>query len=196
MGKYLLKIVTLFSLILCANHIFAQDEDWAKDANIQLPQAKPDGIDQSSAIAKISRDIQGLKKEVISLNKDLRLLEENMLFPSNTRYSVFVTINSGRFFKLESVKVKLDGRFVASHIYSDKQRGALLNGGVQKLYVTNLNEGEHRITAFFTGIGFNERVYKRAANLDFKKGPGSQYLELLVTDDETTQEPVFKLNQW
>ena len=119
-----------------------------------------------------------------------------MLFPSNTRFSVFVTINSGRFFQLEGVKVKIDGRIVSTHIYSEKQRASLLNGGVQKLYVTNMSEGKHRLTAFFTGVGSNDRLYKRAAELEFEKGPGSQYLEILVTDDETTQEPVFRLKQW
>jgi hypothetical protein len=171
-------------------------ENWTQDAKVEFKEGQTVAGKEKSSIAAISKEIQGLKKEVISLNKDLRLMEENMLFPSNTRFTVFVTVNSGKFFELESIKVKIDGRFVATHVYSEKQRKALLNGGVQKLYMTNLSEGTHRVTVFYTGLGFNERVYKRAANLDLEKGPGSQYLELLITDDETTQEPAFTLNQW
>lgn len=203
-GKSVLKKVTLFSLLLCAGFVYSEDQElarvengnWTDGVEVDFTEGQSVAGGEKSAIAKISSEIQVLKKEVISLNKDLRLLEENMLFPSNTRFSIFVTINSGKFFKLESIKVKIDGRFVATHIYSEKQRQALLNGGVQKLYMTNLSEGKHRITVFYTGIGFNERVYKRAANLELDKGPGSQFLELLITDDETTQEPAFKLNQW
>lgn len=199
-GKSLLKIVTLFSLLTCSAYVSAQElarvENWTQDVELEFKEGQTVAGKEKSSIAAISKEIQELKKEVISLNKDLRLLEENMLFPSSTRFTVFVTINSGKFFELESIKVKIDGRFVATHVYSEKQRKALLNGGVQKLYMTNLSEGTHRVTVFYTGLGFNERVYKRAANLDLEKGPGSQYLELLITDDETTQEPAFKLNQW
>lgn len=195
--------MTVFAFCLCSATLLAQEKPkgdaWYTGVDIEFDETKGQvqkDTQAESDIAKISREVQALKKEVIVLNKDLRLLEENMLFPSNTRFTVFITVNSGRFFTLESVKVKIDGRLVTSHVYSGKQRTALLNGGVQKLYVTNMSEGEHRLTAFFTGIGANDRVYKRAAELEFDKGLGSQYLEILVTDDESTQEPVFKLKQW
>lgn len=147
-------------------------------------------------IQKISRDIQLLKSEVIDLNRDLRLMEEKLLFPSSTKYSVFVSVTSGQFFALESIKLKLDGRFVATHIYSDKQRQAFLRGGIHKLYITNLSEGNHDAIAFITGIGPGGRAYKRAAELKFEKGPGSQYLEIAISDDTVAQEPVFELKQW
>lgn len=153
--------------------------------------------DQSlQEVKKISQDIQELKQEVIALNKDLRLMEETLLFPSSTRFSVFLSVSSGRFFTLESVKLKLDGELVSTHIYTDKQRKALIRGGVQKFYTTNINEGKHLVTAFFTGIGPNGRDYKRAVDLEFEKGPGSGYMELVVTDDGAIQEPVFRIKRW
>lgn len=147
-------------------------------------------------VEEVSSGIQELKKDVISLNKELRLMEEDLLFPSSTKYSIFVSLNVGKFFTLEGVKLKLDGKMVASHIYSAQQRQALARGGVQKLYITNLNEGKHTVTAFFTGVGPNGRPYKRAQNLEFNKGRGSQYLELSVVDDEAAQEPNFTVKQW
>lgn len=194
--------VIFTALLSCSAALQAKDpngENWSQGKKVEFDDSRPQkdaDVAAQSAVTRISRDIQTLKKEVIALNKDLRTLEENMLFPSNTRFTVFVTVNSGRFFELESVKIKLDGRLVSSHIYSGRQRGALLNGGVQKLYVTNLSEGRHRLTAFFTGLGANSRVHKRATNLEFDKGQGSQYVEILVTDDEAIQEPVFTLKQW
>lgn len=147
-------------------------------------------------VEAISQDIQSLKSRVIELNKDLRLMEEKLLFPSSTLYSVFVSLYSGRFFELEAIKFKLDGNLVASHLYSSKQRQALARGGVHRLLVTNLSEGKHNATAFFTGIGSNGRAYKRAVTLDFNKDAGSEYLEIAIRDDGTIQEPAFELRQW
>ena len=147
-------------------------------------------------VQKISNDIQKLKLRVIDLNKDLRVMEEKLLFPTSTKYSVFVSLTTGQFFDLESIKLKLDGKFVATHVYSDKQRQALSRGGVHRLFVTNLSEGKHSATVFFTGIGSNDRSYKRAVNLDFTKGPASEYLQIAVSDDGATQEPIFELKQW
>lgn len=150
----------------------------------------------SDSIQQISNNIQGLKQQVIVLNKDLRVMEEKLLFPSSTKYSVFVSMTSGQFFALESVKLKLDGKLVATHIYSEKQRQAMIRGGVHKLYITNLNEGKHSATIFFTGLGHNQRPYKRASTIDFEKGSVSEYLEVAISDDGVTQEPVFKIKQW
>ena len=50
--------------------------------------------------------------------------------------------------------------------------------------------------AFITGIGPGGRAYKRAAELEFKKRPNSQYLEIVVSDDTVAQEPVFELKSW
>lgn len=197
--KAMMKKLTFITLSLLALYTYSQEaENWSEGESIEFSSESADVMsrDALTEVRKISANIQSLKKDVITLNKDLKLMEETLLFPSSTRLSIFVTVNSGQFFTLESVKFKLDGEFVATHVYSDKQRRALLRGGVQKLYMTNLNEGKHTATAFFTGLGPGEREYKRAANLDFKKNPGSQYLELVVTDDETTQEPVFEFRQW
>jgi len=147
-------------------------------------------------LKQVSKSIQELKQNVITLNKDLRLMEEKLLFPSSTKYTVFVSVSSGTFFTLESIKLKLDGKLVSSQIYSEKQRQALLRGGVNKFYVTNLNEGDHTATLFFTGIGAGNRDYKRASTIEFKKGPAGEYLEVAISDDSVTQEPVFSIKQW
>lgn len=123
-------------------------------------------------------------------------MEEELLFPSSTQASIFVSLDIGQFFTLESIKLKLDGKQVASHLYSEKQRQALARGGIQRLHMTNLNNGKHTLSAFFTGIGPNGRPYKRAAELAFTKDQGSQYLELQIIDDTAKQEPIFNIKQW
>ena len=170
----------------------------ANDQNIDFTEQK----DQQNAqraldtVKVLSKEIQGLKKSVVDLNKDLQLMEEELLFPSSTQLSLFVSLDIGQYFTLESIKVKLNGKQVASHLYSDKQRQALARGGVQRLYITNLTLGKHTIAAFFTGIGPNGRAYKRATELEFQKKQGSQYLELAIIDDSAKQEAQFTIKQW
>jgi hypothetical protein len=171
---------------------------WASDQNIDFSEQK----DQKNAeraldsVKVLSKEIQGLKKSVVDLNKDLQLMEEELLFPSSTQLSLFVSLDIGQFFTLESIKIKLNDKQVASHLYSDKQRQALARGGVQRLYMTNLNLGKHSLVAFFTGIGPNGRPYKRATELEFQKKQGSQYLELAIIDDSAKQEAKFTIKQW
>ena len=185
-------ILICLSLLLTPVYSLANDQniDFAAQDNQRNAQKALDSV------KVLSKEIQGLKKSVVDLNKDLQLMEEELLFPSSTQLSLFVSLDIGQFFTLESVKVKLNGKQVASHLYSDKQRQALARGGVQSLYITNLNLGKHTIAAFFTGIGPNGRPYKRATELEFQKKQGSQYLELAIIDDSAKQEAKFTIKQW
>lgn len=160
-----------------------------------LLAANPEA-DALDEVRKLSRDIQTLKQEVVLLNKDLRLMEEALLFPSSTKFSVFVSISSGKFFTLNSIKLKINGEQVSAHIYSDSERQALVQGGVQRFHITNLNEGKHTATAFFTGLGPNGREYKRGIDIEFEKNNVSNYMELAISDDGSIQEPVFLIKQW
>ena len=170
----------------------------ASDQSIDFAaKAKKESAKQALAtVTLLSKEIQQLKSNVVDLNKDLRLMEEELLFPSSTQASLFVSVDSGEFFTLESIKIKLDGNIIATHLYSDKQRQALSRGGIQRLHMTNLNNGLHTLSAFFTGLGPNGRPYKRATELQFTKGKGSQYIELAIVDDYAKQEPVFTIKQW
>lgn len=193
--------VIVAALAVNATHAFAQSDAsaWAESVDpnsLAAADVAQDPADAKKEIRELSRRLQSLKSDVLELNHDLRQMEEQLLFPSSTKYAIFVSLSSGQFFDLESVKLKLNGRLVATHVYSGKHREALLRGGVHRLYVTNLAEGEHDATAFFTGIGPGGRAYKRATSVQFKKGANSGYLEIAVGDDPVKQEPVFAIKQW
>jgi hypothetical protein len=176
-----------------------EDDTWAARVNTGIADvslAADDDEEAAQELRRLSRELQALKTEVIEINHELRLLEEQLLFPSSTKYTVFVSLSSGQFFELESVKLQINGRVVATHVYSDRQRRALLRGGTHRLYVTNLAPGTHTATAFFTGVGSGGRPYRRATTIDFKKGDNSGYLEIAVGDDQRQQEPVFAIKQW
>ena len=141
-------------------------------------------------------EVQGLKKEVLDLNRDLFMLEEELLFPANTQVAVFLSLDVGTFFELDSVQIKLDNKEVANYLYTDREVEALNRGGVHRVFIGNLKTGKHELVAFFTGKGPHERDYKRGANLNFEKGVGAKYLELKISDRQSAQQPEFKVKEW
>ena len=154
------------------------------------------GADATSSTRSLDEQIQGLKKDVVDLNKDLFVLEEELLFPANTQVAVFVSMDVGDFFALDSITLKIDNRDVSNYLYTPREVSALLKGGVQRLYVGNLKAGPHELVAFFNGKGPHERDYRRAANVRFEKGVGAKYLELKITDHQRAQQPEFEIKDW
>jgi hypothetical protein len=144
----------------------------------------------------LDQEIQGLKKDVVDLNKDLFVLEEELLFPANTQVAVFLSMDVGDFFSLDSVQLKIDQKEVINYLYTPREVDALLKGGVQRLYVGNLKVGPHELVAFFNGKGPNDRAYKRGASLRFEKGVGAKYLELKIDDRQKKLQPEFEIKDW
>jgi hypothetical protein len=144
----------------------------------------------------LDETVQDLKKDVVDLNKELFVLEEELLFPANTQVAVFVSMDIGEFFALDSLSLKIDNKEVANYMYTPREAEALLKGGVHRVYLGNLKVGEHQLVAFFAGKGPNDRDYKRGANLKFEKGVGAKYLELKITDRQRKAQPEFAIKDW
>ena len=149
-----------------------------------------------SDFKSLDGEVQGLKKEVLDLNRDLFMLEEELLFPANTQVAVFLSLDVGTFFELDSVQLKLDNKEVTNYLYTDREVDALNRGGVHRVFIGNLRTGKHELVAFFTGKGPHARDYKRGANLTFEKGVGAKYLELKISDRQSAQQPEFKVKEW
>jgi hypothetical protein len=144
----------------------------------------------------LDQEVQGLKKDVVDLNRELFVLEEELLFPANTQVAVFVSMDVGDFFALDSVTLKIDQKEVINYLYTPREVEALLKGGVHRLYLGNLKVGKHELVAFFSGKGPNDRDYKRGATLKFEKGIGAKYLELKINDRQRKQQPEFEVKDW
>ena len=144
----------------------------------------------------LDETVQDLKKDVVDLNKELFVLEEELLFPANTQVAVFVSMDIGEFFALDSLSLKIDNKEVANYMYTPREAEALLKGGVHRVYLGNLKVGDHQLVAFFSGKGPNDRDYKRGANLKFEKGVGAKYLELKITDRQRKAQPEFAIKDW
>ena len=150
-------------------------------------EAQPNGV---------TDEAQDLKKQVLELNRDLFLLEEELLFPSNTQVSIFLSMDVGEFFQLDSVTLKIDGKEVANYLYTERELEALVRGGVQRLHIDNLRSGEHELVAFFTGKGPHDRDYRRGATTVINKGLGPKYVELKIVDQTQNFQPEFEIKEW
>ena len=140
--------------------------------------------------------IQDVKGEVIRLNRDMLVLEEELLFPANTQVAVFLSMDVGVMFSLDSVQVTLDKKVVTNYLYTPLEVAALHRGGVQRVYLGNLKAGEHEIVAFFTGKGPHDRDYKRGATIKFDKGTDPKYVELRIKDSLGKLQPEFDVKVW
>lgn len=147
------------------------------------------------ALAQEAGNVESLKESVLTLNRDLLILEEELLYPASTQVAVYVSMDLGAFFNLDAIKLEIDGQLVASELYTDKQTKALFRGGVQRLYVGNLKTGEHEISAFFTGRG-PQKDYKRGAKLVISKAQDPVVLELRIVDSTAQLQPEFTIKQW
>jgi len=156
----------------------------------------PGGTAPSGDFKTLDQEVQGLKKDVLDLNKDLFVLEEELLFPANTQVALYVSMDVGTFFALDSVTVKIDNKEVKNYLYTAREADALIKGGVQQIYLGNLKVGKHELVAFFTGKGPAERDYKRGATIIFDKGVGAKYLELKITDRLAKHQPEFTIKDW
>ncbi len=158
--------------------------------------AMPGAGEEQAEFRTLDESIQNLKTLVMDLNRDLFLLEEELLFPANTQVAIFVSMDVGEFFDLDSVQIKLNNQDVANYLYTSREVDALIRGGVQKLYLGNIRAGEHELIAIFTGHGPHQRDYRRGATIVFNKGIGPKYIELSISDREQKLQPEFVITEW
>jgi hypothetical protein len=144
----------------------------------------------------VDAEVQDLKAAVLDLNRELFMLEEELLYPANTQIAVFLSMDVGEFFTLDSVELEVDGKEVNKYLYTEREVQALYRGGVQRLFLGNLKAGEHEIIAFFTGVGPSGRDYRRGATLEFDKGIGAKFVELKISDRVSKQQPEFLVTEW
>lgn len=140
----------------------------------------------------LSQQIETLKQAMVNLNRDLFILEEDLLFPASTQVAVYLSMDVGEYFALDAVEIRINGDVKTYYLYTDRQVNALHRGGVQRLYVGNVNRGEHELSAYFIGVGPENREYKRALSVQFTKSEDPVALALNVVDSTRKQQPVFE----
>lgn len=114
--------------------------------------------------------VQEIKSDVLSIASELSNLEERLLYPSNTQVAVFVAIEDDDDFRLDAVKIEIDGELATHHIYSFKELEALQKGGVQRIYTGNVPTGEHQLSVTMIGKLKNGSEFNKTDQFSFAKG--------------------------
>jgi hypothetical protein len=136
-----------------------------------LPYAPACAQDMSSDdMRSLDGQVQEIKSDVLGIATELNNLEERLLYPSSTQVAVFVSLADDAAFRLDAVKLDLNGDPATHHIYSFKELEALQKGGVQRLYTGNLPTGEHQLTITMTGKLKNGDDFTRSDSFPFSKG--------------------------
>ena len=169
MSQALAQIV--FLLVLSSSAVFS--------AEVTKEQIK--GLDEQ---------VQDIKKDVLALTSELTLLEEKLLFPSNTQVSLFVSLSGDKDFVLDSLQIKVDNKVVAQHLYTYKEIEALRAGGVQRIYTGNIKTGDHEMVASFIGRAKSNNEYQRSANYTVTKAVGPKFVEIQITGSSASDQTV------
>lgn len=182
-----------FVLAFCASTVLAAPD--SAPAPSVSPAATSTAPTESVQQPAVAPQVENLKVSVLNLNRDLLILEEELLYPPSNQVAIYLSMDLGQFFNLDAVKLEIDNKLVASELYTDKQINALFRGGVQRLYIGNLKTGEHEISAFFTGRG-PQQDYKRGAKLVVSKTQTPLVLELKILDSSAQLQPTFEIKEW
>ena len=141
-------------------------------------------------------EIQALKKEVLKVNRDLQVLESELLYPHGQQLVVFVSIVNDTSFLLKDVRLQLDGQAVAAHAYTRGEETALHEGGVHRIYVGGIRDGEHTLDVEVAGADPQGADFSRQESRTITKEPGTCYIELRIQADPDGHKPAVSILEW
>jgi len=114
--------------------------------------------------------VQEIKSDVLSIASELSILEERLLYPSDTQLALFVSIAQDEEFRLDAVQIEIDGELATHHIYSFKELEALQKGGVQRIYTGNIVTGDHDLSVTMIGKHKNGSDFNESDSFMIAKG--------------------------
>lgn len=162
-------------------------------AGISYTSATAEEISQAE-IRSLDEQVQEIKSDVLGIAAELNLLEERLLFPSNTQVTIFVALGDGELFRLDAIQLGIDDQLAAHHIYSFKELDALQHGGVQRIYMGNLPSGSHDLEVSILGKLPNGKDFSHAERFTFQKGIDPSLLGITLAPD--SGKALIELQDW
>lgn len=156
------------------------------------------GVSQAADIEAKSLDdsVQALKTQALELEQALSKLEEELLFPDDTRISVFLSLGAAKGFTLDAVELKLDGATITSYLYGARKMSAFQSGGIQRLFQGNIKNGKHELEISYIGRSSKGQRYQQTSRYSVKKKKGATYIEFSIAAPEKNKEPIFSMKEW
>jgi len=145
---------------------------------------------------ELDSEIQTIKEEILSINKDILALKELALTAPDEQLVVLVSIAAPGSMLPTSISLQLDGQAITHHDYTASEGEALRGGGAQRLYVGRIGEGEHRLEVLLSGRKNGDKSLNLQNSITFTKEPGQKYLELQLGLDKRERHPDLTIRQW
>ena len=143
----------------------------------------------------LDEQVQDIKSDVLSIGAELNQLEEKLLYPSGTQVAIFVSVAKGDMMRLDAVRLQIDGRLVAHHIYSAKELEALRKGGVQRIYIGNVATGDHQLEVLMDGKADGGADFSRTEHFTVRKEVKPKMVGLTLAGPGTSTTPI-ALGEW
>ena len=139
--------------------------------------------------------VQEIKSDVLDIASELQNLEERLLYPSGTQLSVFVAVEEDRPFRLDAVKIEINGELATHHIYSFNELEALQKGGVQRAYTGNVPTGDHELLVTVMGKTDSGEDFSRSNTFAFSKGVKPKTLGITLAEPGLGNDGI-QLGDW
>lgn len=98
----------------------------------------------------LDQNLRGLKQETLLLNRDLLNIEQALLYPDQSRTTLYVGVKVGGFM-LEEISVRINENEPVTHRYTDSEARAFHKDGWHRLLRMRLEPGTYRLQADFSG---------------------------------------------
>ncbi len=149
----------------------------------------------SDNMKSLDGQVQEIKSDVLDIASELQNLEERLLYPSGTQLSIFVAVEQARPFRLDAVKIDIDGELATHHIYSFNELEALQKGGVQRAFTGNVTTGDHDIQITVMGKTDGGKDFTRSQSFSFSKGVKPKTLGITLAEPGLGNDGI-ELGDW
>jgi len=153
--------------------------------SVRASYAAPEASQQE--MRSLDEQVQEIKTDVLGIAADLTRLEEKLLYPSNTQVAIFVSIASGETFRLDAVRIDVDGKLATHYIYAFKELDALQHGGVQRIYTGNIPTGAHQIAVSINGKTGSDKDFSHTETFAISKGVEPKLIGITLAGPESIQ---------
>ncbi len=158
---------------------------------VALAAAEPSAQEMRS----LDEQVQEIKTDVLAIAAELSTLEEQLLYPSTSQVAIFVSLDRPDAFRLDAIRLAIDGELAAHHIYSFKELDALASGGVQRIYTGNLPGGAHELEVTVLGKLPSGKDYSQTEQFSFEKRIDPRLLGIALAGPGAGNSAI-QLNDW
>ncbi|MDI3258225.1 MAG: hypothetical protein QJR02_00660 [Sinobacteraceae bacterium] len=151
------------------------------------------------AATALDQDVQQLKNQVLTIERDAQTLEDDYLYPPYKRLSVYLGVQVPGLL-VRDVAVSIDGGDSDRHQYSEIEAITLQDGGLHRVLKENVTPGAHRIRVWFTAQYADARPsdppFRGYYEGYFNKGREPAELEFDIVREGVLAKPTLRFLDW